>query len=270
MSKATRKTQIGYGKILTPSELGLLMGYLYGRRASALTGEPFDCQSPAARRMTLIVQILLNTGLRIGELARLRVRDTPVVIGENVIEVYRGKYDRDRTIPVSGQLAGAIGRYVRRDRPGTLPRWASPADYSRPVFYSDRRRPYLQKVGVTMRCAKCGGGGCKRCGGRGRGRVQRRRASTTLNRMFAAIGGHAGLAKRLHPHMLRHTFAVLALGSDNIYQVMLWMGHSDMKITAGYLHLVNRDVKAEGERLNFCFNGRFVGTNATNLQVMYT
>ena len=258
IKKMTRKTQIGYGKILTADEISRLLGYLYGEIGSALTGDLFDNQAPAGRRTTLIVQILLNTGLRIGELARLRVKDTPVVVGENVIEVYRGKYDRDRSIPISQTLAKAIAEYYIIVRPRTLPRWAGDGDFVRPLFYSDRLRPYLQKVNVKVRCPKCRGEGCKRCGDQGKVMVQRQRASTTLYRMITGIGKHAGLAKGLHPHMLRHTFAVLALGRDNIYQVMQWMGHSDMKVTARYLHLVDWDIKAQGERLNFSFDSRFL------------
>lgn len=46
--------------------------------------------------------------------------------------------------------------------------------------------------------------------------------------------------KRLYPHLLRHTFATSFLcGGGSIEMLRIYMGHSDIKTTQNYLHMVN-------------------------------
>ena len=54
-----------------------------------------------------------------------------------------------------------------------------------------------------------------------------------------AIGKKAGFKKVLHPHMLRHTFATLALkhGSKSIKAISIYLGHASTAITQDvYMH----------------------------------
>jgi site-specific recombinase XerD len=56
--------------------------------------------------------------------------------------------------------------------------------------------------------------------------------------------------------MLRHTFAVNALlNGVDIYLLQGLMGHSDITITARYLHLVNAQLSGLGEKLDFAYLG---------------
>ena len=65
-----------------------------------------------------------------------------------------------------------------------------------------------------------------------------------LRTMVAAAGRRAGIAKRLHPHMLRHTFASdLLRQTGNIFLVMKALGHSDISTTTIYLHLVDGELE---------------------------
>jgi len=187
----------------------------------------------AGKRIYLMCEILLNTGLRIQELIKLRVKDTPTVLAEDVIEVYMGKGKRDRTVPVSPRLAKKIDKYIREVRPKTLPRHIRRGDINRPVFYSSRRRSYLQTI-------------------KGRTRV-----SVSLYRTIRSLAHAIGITKAIHPHMFRHTFAVNALkpkdeggAGVDIYALQNLMGHSSLETTVKYLHFIKGQTNGMGKQLD--------------------
>ena len=226
-----RDDVISWRKLLTPKEEQQFMVYLR-KQANTLAG----------RRIYLMCDIMLNTGLRIQELMKLRVQDTPAILGQEVVEVYMGKGKKDRTIPISQRLAKEIDRYIRDVRPKTLPRHIRCGDTSRPVFYSSQQRPYLQKVKD--------------------GDKVRTRVSVSLYRIIKGLGQAAGIVKAIHPHMFRHTFAVNALRSKeeggagiDIYALQNLMGHSSLETTVKYLHFINGQTNGMGERLDRYYDG---------------
>lgn len=57
--------------------------------------------------------------------------------------------------------------------------------------------------------------------------------------IFYRIQKHDGL-KRIHAHLLRHTFATSFLcGGGSLEMLRIYMGHSDIATTQKYLHMVN-------------------------------
>ncbi|MHC4153722.1 MAG: tyrosine-type recombinase/integrase [Planctomycetota bacterium] len=236
--KVRRKDQIGFSKVLLKEEQQAFWDYLRGRSPSAVTGRYIDSSSLRTKRITLICQLFLSTGLRETELAQLRVQDTPMVVGTNVIEVYRGKNNKDRTIPVARELAEDLEEYITEIRPRTMLRHVKRSDKSRPIFYNRDGRPYTQTVKVRDKKT-----------GKTHVRV---RTSAALYRKIRRIGEHAGIAKHVYPHMLRHTFAMNALMNGvDIYTLQQLMGHSNIAMTARYLHLANSQLKGLGEKLYF-------------------
>jgi len=202
------------------------MEYLRDRAGSTHSINSGQASSPQAatvsgRRDLLIVDVLLNTGLRASELCRLRVADTPVVIGRNCIEVYRGKNQKDRTIAISARLAGEIARYVAEVRRWTLPRGVRRKDFDSPLFYSQRQRPY-SRFGLWAKLAR--------------------------------IGMRLGLVKRLHPHMLRHSFATDALMRNKpVVEVQRYMGHGSLNTTMIYTHVCSDVKDGAGEEIDHVF-----------------
>jgi len=214
--KRKRIDVIGWAKVLTESEQCQLMDYL---KKTALTGYlRSEAKFPQLKATLLIYDLMLRTGIRANELCKLRVQDTPQVLGLNAIEVYRGKGDKDRTIPVSKRMVKELAAYIKNIRGKTMPRHIRRGDITRPVFYSQRGRPFTPNG---------------------------------LYRKFRLAGQRAGIRKRLHPHMFRHTFAVNTIGAGvDIHTLQHLMGHSDIRITVKYLHFADAQIRGLGERLD--------------------
>ncbi|HJQ66643.1 MAG TPA: site-specific tyrosine recombinase XerD [Gemmatimonadales bacterium] len=118
---------------------------------------------------------------------------------DGVVRLF-GKGAKERLVPVGRRALGAVALYVREVRP-TLDR------------------------------------------GKGRGRVFLNARGTALSRVGAwgiikqAAKG-AGLAKRVTPHTLRHTFATHLLeGGADLRAVQEMLGHADLATTQIYTHV---------------------------------
>ena len=81
-------------------------------RSIAAAIEAIDTSNPVGLRDRAIVETLYATGLRISELASLRIRD---VAGDTV--TVKGKGGKFRTVPLGRPAMGALERYLRDGRP---------------------------------------------------------------------------------------------------------------------------------------------------------
>ena len=209
---------IEQSKVLTLAEQYQLMNYIKTRNTIA------------GKRLHLICDIMLNTGIRISELAALRIQDTPKGLGVNAIEVI-GKGQQPRDIYIAQDLADKLQIYIEKVRPKTLPRHVRRSDVNQPVFFSQRKKPYLRKVktddGIKLQ------------------------ASSGLYKSITRAGRSAGLAKHVHPHTLRHSFATNFLKKIPGKMVYLqhMLGHSNLLITSRYLHVASEGDGALAERL---------------------
>jgi integrase/recombinase XerD len=158
-------------------------------------------------RDKLIVRVLADAGLRVTELTSLRVNDL-IERDRRVYLRVRGKGDRERDVPVMPQLGRRLRRHVERGRPrGTV---------------SDR-------VFLGLR--------------RGRSGDHEPLTRSGIDQLIRMLGEEAGLEKRVHPHLLRHSFATWALTRGmNPVQLAQIMGHSSLAmIQSVYAHLTPQD-----------------------------
>jgi site-specific recombinase XerD len=75
------------------------------RLLESVTGTSFDDRRDAA-----ILHLLADTGIRLGELARLKAADIDRLAG---VAIVRGKGDKLRSVPVSRKTAVTLDRYLR-------------------------------------------------------------------------------------------------------------------------------------------------------------
>jgi integrase/recombinase XerD len=125
-----------------------------------------------------------------------------VDLDERAVRVL-GKGDKQRVVPLGRQAAEALRRYLARGRP----------------HLDRRRRPEL--------FLNAKGGGLTRSG-----------AFLILRRLGDIAGLEPG---RVHPHLLRHSFATHLLeGGADLRSVQEMLGHADLSTTELYTHVSDR------------------------------
>jgi integrase len=81
---------------------------------------------------SILIELLLNSGLRGSELCALKICDLPAAHGKPAIYVSRGKGSKPRTIEISSVLAARITEYTKTER-----KWAKPRSWA---FVNERGR----------------------------------------------------------------------------------------------------------------------------------
>jgi len=157
-------------------------------------------------RDKLLVRVLADTGIRLGELRRLRVTDLVAQGRERYIRV-QGKGARERLVPVMPGLYTRLERFVRRTRPES----ASEAMFTTLV--------------------------------RGKSGDYDPISEESVQHLFRSLGRKAGIAKRVYPHLLRHSYATHLLRKGvNPIQAKDILGHSSLAmLDRVYSHLAPAD-----------------------------
>ena len=144
-----------------------------------------------------LVELLYGTGIRVGELVSLDVRDIDLRRGE--IRVL-GKGRKERAVPLPEIAREALTGWLEaRRRPGVL---------AEPLFISLRPR---------------------------RDDVVRRLGDRDVRRLLKRRALAAGIADRVHPHRLRHSYAthLLDMGAD-LREIQELLGHVSLSTTQKY------------------------------------
>jgi integrase/recombinase XerD len=145
-----------------------------------------------------LLELLYGTGARISELMNLNLEDVAMVTRELPILRLRGKGDKERLVPVGSHALTALDRYLVRARPAL----ASSNKPENAVFLNARG-----------------------------GKLSRQSAWTILQE----AANRAGLAGKVSPHTMRHSFAthLLENGAD-VRVVQELLGHASVTTTQIY------------------------------------
>ena len=178
------------------------------RIVDMLSREEIQRMENAAKteRDKLILRLLADCGLRLGELLALRVEDVwEPKRGEFALKV-RGKGSRDRLVPVAPALVRRLRRYLAGRR----------AEGRDRLFVSLRKGPDGSCAPVT---------------------------ESGVEQAVRILAKEAGVEKRVYPHVLRHSFATEWLRrGGNIISLQRVLGHADLTMIQGvYAHLDTSD-----------------------------
>jgi integrase/recombinase XerD len=204
---AYRTRLIDPTKILTRREMAIVLAEL--KRKSE--------RSPGTWLNLIVFRLAACCGLRVSELASLRLADVRVDVSRPHLVIRRGaaKGGRSRTVPLwwdAGTLADLSAWRAKRVDQG-----AKPSD----IYVASPRR----------------------------GSVGRRLSRHTLRKRFRTACKPLGTARleSLTIHHGRHTFISHALaGGRTLAEVRDAVGHGNVSITSGYLHVAVDDEEAVG------------------------
>ena len=160
---------------------------------------------PLEIRNRAIFEILYASGLRVSELVNLNLNSVDV---ENETVRVEGKGNKVRIVPIGLPALKALDKYLQKSRPQLVEN----IPQSPWVFVSEHGKK-LDRVRVWQ--------------------------------LFQEAAPIAGIKKKIHPHLLRHSFAshLLANGADlRVIQEML--GHADISTTEIYTHVDNKRLLA--------------------------
>ncbi len=150
---------------------------------------------PAPRRDRAVLETLYGGGLRISELVALDVDDVDLVDG--LLRVF-GKGGKERVVPIGGAATRAVGDYLTAGRPALLS---------------------LKSTTAALVLNRRGG------------RLSRQSCWTIVG----AAAERAGIARRISPHLLRHSCAthLVDRGAD-LRIVAELLGHASISTTQIY------------------------------------
>lgn len=151
-----------------------------------------------------ILELLFSTGLRVSELANLKIDQVNLKRDEFTV---RGKGDKPRVVFLSDEAKAAVKAYLALRR-----------DPSPHIFVSHDRA--------------------------GKGRDSGPLTPRSVQRLIQRYAAMAGITKRITPHTMRHTFATdLLLSGADIRAVQSLLGHASIMTTQIYTHVTNKQLK---------------------------
>lgn len=173
------------------------VSYLDLKEIKALLAAP-DRSTWLGRRDHALLALMIQTGVRVSELVGLRVRDVHLGTGHHIRVLGKGR--KKRATPLTNEIVAVLRQWLAE-------RSGAPED---PLFPTRQGRP-LSRHTVGLLVSK--------------------HANT------AAVGYPALKAKRVTPHVLRHTTAMLLRAKDvDIATIALWLGHESTQTTHIYEH----------------------------------
>lgn len=163
-----------------------------------------NLSTPQGQRDRALFELLYASGLRVSELVNLDLGE--VNLDTNEIRVW-GKGSKERMVLMGNPASEALRNYLEQGRPRLL---------------GDRKKTnamFLNRYGQ---------------------RIPERR----VQKMLEDYAKKAGIGKRVHPHMLRHTFATHLLdGGADLRVVQELLGHAQLSSTQIYTHVTKSQAR---------------------------
>jgi site-specific recombinase XerD len=148
------------------------------------------------KRNYAIIQLLLQTGIRVGEIVNLEIRDLTLYDRSGEIRIVNAKGGKERIIPLNNYARKALRNYFEDKKLDTK------ADKKRAVFLSKQNKK------MTVRA---------------------------VQKIISNLADKSGI-KNMSPHTLRHTFAINYLRSNPecLVELGTLLGHESLDTTSIY------------------------------------
>lgn len=170
-----------------------------------------DAEDPYGRRDRAFLELLYASGLRVSELAGLQIDQVDLETRE--IRVI-GKGSKERVVLMGEPAAKALKIYMQEAR-DLIPK-------IRPSIRTNKRRSkavFINNDGYPL-------------------------TERSVQEILQRYADKAGIGKKVHPHMLRHTFATHMLnGGADLRVVQELLGHADLSTTQIYTHISKNQAK---------------------------
>jgi len=188
-------------QLTTPSTWLSLPKFLTVKEVEELLRAPDD-KKPRGVRDRAMLEVLYGSGLRVSELASLKLAE--VNLGDGFL-ICRGKGGKERIVPLGRSACGAVAKYLAEVRPLVV------SGERDELFLSRRGKPFTRQG---------------------------------LWKLIRQHAREAGLAAKISPHILRHSFAthLLERGAD-LRSVQLMLGHSQITTTQIYTHVSRERIR---------------------------
>ncbi len=164
-----------------------------------------DTSTGYGYRNWLSIEFLYATGLRVSEFINLKLDN--INFKQEYLDII-GKGDKERFVPIAANVLNDLKNYIK--------------NYRSKVNIQSQSRDYVF-VSHT------------------RGSEMTRQA---INKMLNEAALKAGIKKKIHPHILRHSFATeLIRNGANLVAVKEMLGHSCITATEIYINLKTDDLR---------------------------
>ncbi len=186
------------------------IGFLEPEEIDRIVAQP-DSTTLQGQRDKAILELLFSTGLRLGELTSLNRLDIQLKTGEFRI---RGKGGHLRVVFLSPSATSALSNYLKRRR-----------DHDPALFIRTQDNQFEAKIDQAPPDGDA---------------TDRRLAVRSVQRLVQKYAREAGIAKKVTPHVFRHSFAtdLLQNGAD-LRSVQELLGHRSVTTTQIYTHVTN-------------------------------
>lgn len=164
-----------------------------------------NINTPLGQRDRLILEILYATGIRVGELVNIKIKDVDFYNKEIKI---LGKGSKERMVPFGDYCLDYINMFISDGRKKILSKHNKASSY----LIINEKGNNITTRGVEL--------------------------------LINNIVKKASLKKHISPHMLRHTFATHLLNEGcDLLTVQEFLGHASLESTAIYTHVSNERLR---------------------------